>query len=391
MSKANGKKEAIQSKFQAVQKDLEGCVLERATEILVALLALLTGEHLVFLGAPGVAKSLLIRSLALRITGCEYFEKLLTQFTEPNELFGPVDLNAYQQGQYTRISKKSLSQAHVGFLDEIFKANSAILNALLTLANERLLQEVGSDPVKVPLLSLFGASNETPQDSSLGALYDRFCFRVLVNNVQEESSFEALLTSSFGSTVNATLTFDDIKAAQQEVKAVTISKETIAACKSLRQELSKQGLSPSDRKWVQIGRILRAIAWLDGRAETDVEDLSVLTNVLWSDPKDIKAVQRAVYQIANPINLRSVEVEDQLQEIADQLDSNSSGYQQQLENALQQTVDILERFVTEVEASKVRDITRAEQAVEAGNRIRRKLAQEYYKRAKRLGLDTVSL
>jgi MoxR-like ATPase len=374
-------KKSLNDKFNAVADDINNSILERQREVIVALLALLTGEHAVLLGPPGVAKSLLIRALAERILGGEYFEKLLTQFTEPNEVFGPVDLNAYQQGQFTRISNKSLSTAHVGFLDEIFKANSAILNALLTIANERLLQEVGSDPVKCPLLSLFGASNETPQDESLGALYDRFCFRVFVKPVQQEDSFEKLLTRDFNTGVNATLTFDDIKAAQLEVKAVKITKATIAACKKLKQALSAQGVNVSDRKWVQIGRILQANAWLDGRTETDVEDLAVLVNVVWSDPKEIKATERTVYTVANPIHLRATEVEDQVHELVNGLPAESDyGYRDQLENAVNAVHHCIVAFADEVNASKVRDKTRAIEAVQHCDRLKRSLAEKLVSR-----------
>jgi MoxR-like ATPase len=374
-------KQTLNDKFQAVATDVNDSVLERQREISIILLALLTGEHAVFLGEPGVAKSLLIRLFAERIVDAEYFEKLLTQFTEPNEVFGPVDLNAYQNGQYTRISHKSLSTAHVGFLDEIFKANSAILNALLTIANERLLQEVGSDPVKCPLLSLFGASNETPQDESLGALYDRFCFRVFVKSVQQEDSFEKLLTRDFNSGVNATVSFDDIKAAQDEVKQVTITRETIAACKKLKHALSSEGIKVSDRKWVQIGRILQANAWLDGRTETDVEDLAVLVNVVWSDPKEIKATERTVYKVANPIHLRATEVEDQVHELVNSLpDEGDYRYKEQLENAVNAVYECIKAFVEEVNASKVRDKTRAVEAVNHCDRLRKELASKLVSR-----------
>ena len=153
-------------------------------------LSMIAGEHLLIIGPPGTAKSAMARTLA-RLVDARYFEYLLTRFTEPNELLGPVDLRAFREGSYRRRTEQMLPEAELCFLDEIFKANSAILNSLLSLLNERRVY-IGGERLDAPLLSLFAASNEVPLDDSLAALLDRFLLRVRSSNV-EGFHFQRLL------------------------------------------------------------------------------------------------------------------------------------------------------------------------------------------------------
>src|SRR5205823_4014261 len=152
------------------------------------------GEHMLLVGPPGTAKSALVRLFA-RLIDARYFEYLLTRFTEPNELFGPVDIRAFREGTYTRRTERMLPEAEIVFLDEIFKSNSAILNSLLTLLNERRFANGGST-VSVPLLSMFGASNEVPNDDNLAALFDRFLLRVVSDNL-DSYHFHRLVEKGF--------------------------------------------------------------------------------------------------------------------------------------------------------------------------------------------------
>ncbi|MEM1644654.1 MAG: AAA family ATPase [Ignisphaera sp.] len=156
----------------------------REEEAKVILLALLTKEHAVLIGEPGTAKSALIRRVA-EIFNMKCFTYLLTRYTEPAELFGPLDINALKEGKYVRITANKLPESEIVFLDEIFKANSAILNTLLTIMNERIFYD-GYTEINVALWSLFGASNEVPEDPELEALYDRFLLRHNVKPVSED-------------------------------------------------------------------------------------------------------------------------------------------------------------------------------------------------------------
>ena len=150
-------------------------------------------EHMLIIGPPGTAKSEIIKRFSLLCSPQEggangnipYFEYLLTRFTEPNEIFGPVDIRTFQEGGgHRRVTDGMLPRAEIAFLDEVFKANSAILNALLNLLNERIFYN-GSQPEEVPLLCAIAAANEVPDDPTLAALFDRFLVRVWTDNVEE--------------------------------------------------------------------------------------------------------------------------------------------------------------------------------------------------------------
>src|SRR4051812_18105656 len=160
---------------------LESRFLGKDEVIRLLLIAVLAGEHAVLIGPPGTAKSALLRTFA-RMMQANYFEYLLTRFTEPNEIFGPVDIAAFREGRYVRRIEGMLPTAEIVFLDEVFKSNSAILNALLTLLNERKYTS-GGQVIKCPLISIFAASNEVPGDETLNAIFDRFLLRVHSDNL----------------------------------------------------------------------------------------------------------------------------------------------------------------------------------------------------------------
>jgi MoxR-like ATPase len=167
-------------------------LLEREAPVRLALLAALAGEHVLLIGPPGTAKSALARRLHSAFANTRYFERLLTRFSTPEELFGPLSLKALEDDRYERLTEGFLPTAGIAFLDEVFKANSAILNALLTLLNEREFDN-GTQRVVTPLISVVGASNEVPADEALHAFYDRFLLRVPVTPVGDDN-FAALLT-----------------------------------------------------------------------------------------------------------------------------------------------------------------------------------------------------
>ena len=182
----------IRARLLRIKNEFEHSFKERTEEINCALLAILSGEHVLFLGPPGTAKSLLSKNVCEIMDG-QFFYYLLTRFTTPEELYGPLSLKALQQDDFHRKIEGYLPTANIAFLDEIFKSNSSILNSLLTILNERKFHN-GSSVESVPLVSVFGASNELPEENeSLEALYDRFLFRCPVSYVQDESNFADLI------------------------------------------------------------------------------------------------------------------------------------------------------------------------------------------------------
>lgn len=380
----------LQKKFQSMMDEVAGSLLEREQAAYLCVLAVISQENLLFLGEPGVAKSKLIRSMCEHIDGAGYFQYLLTQFTEPNELFGPIDLIKYSdQGVYTRISDGMLTQAHLGFLDETFKANSAILNSLLTLVNERVYME-GGHTVDVPLISLFGASNETPKkEDGLDALYDRFLIKYEVTSVVADQSFESLITGDFRSLpVTTKVTLKDIQRANKEIYTVKISPEAVQAIKTLRTKLDKEGIKPSDRKWVQISKLVRAVAWLGGRTEVDVEDLEVLAHAVWFRYTEAKTAAKLVFEVSNPLTVDAIDYEDRAREVYEKMPTDDvSDFMSKMENVLQQLVDIYHDLGTKAENSKSRNKSRAREAMERIEGWHREASEKALRKSAKLALS----
>ncbi|MEM1710764.1 MAG: AAA family ATPase, partial [Sulfolobales archaeon] len=171
-------------KSQTFLRELEAPFVGRHEEALVITLALLSGEHGVLIGEPGTAKSAMVRRAA-SLLNARFFKYLLTKYTEPSELFGPIDIRALRKGVYARVTRGKLSEAEIAFLDEIFNASSAVLNSLLSIMMERVVYD-GYTEIKTPLWSLFGASNRVPEEPELEALYDRFLLRSYVKPLDQD-------------------------------------------------------------------------------------------------------------------------------------------------------------------------------------------------------------
>src|SRR5262245_35662087 len=179
-----------------------------------------------------------------RLTGAQYFQWLLTRFTTPEELFGAVSLKALENDDYRRLTTHKLPEAHIAFLDEVFKASSSILNTILTIMNERRFHN-GREVVQVPLLTLFAASNELPEDDELLALHDRFLLRFVVDYLEEDFRFLKLLQPRPAGE-RTTFPLEVLEQARTEAAALPVGNAVLRAVTDLRRELRKKGLVVSD-------------------------------------------------------------------------------------------------------------------------------------------------
>jgi MoxR-like ATPase len=288
-------KMTAQEKLKKIREELKQMFLERAELIDGALAALLSSHHLLIIGPPGTAKSMLADELCRRIEGANYFQWLLTRFTTPEEIFGAVSLKALEQDDYRRVTSHKLPEAHIAFLDEIFKANSSILNAILTLINERLFHN-GKAIARVPLLTLFGASNELPEEEELTALYDRFLLRFVVDYIAEDFRFLRMLESQ-AQPERTTLTLAELTELQEQARAVAIPSHVYRGIADMRRELNKKNIQASDRRYRQSLSLLQARAYLEGAQEVEEKDLFFLEHVLWRDPAEHEQVRSTVREL----------------------------------------------------------------------------------------------
>src|SRR5215470_16029795 len=265
-------------------------------------------EHLLIVGPPGTAKSELIKRFALLCSSGQaaangnnvnYFEYLLTRFTEPNEIFGPVDISAFRDGRGTqRNTHGMLPRAEVAFLDEVFKANSAILNALLTILNERVFYN-GSKREMVPLLCAVGATNEVPDDRELFALYDRFLLRFWTDNV-EEALFPELfqrgwnlererIAGGYGLKLANIITTDTLRQLNRALERVDLS-PIAQKYREVIRRIRAEGIQLSDRRVVKLLKLIAASALRHKREVADPGDFWVLRHV-WNHAEQIPHLQ----------------------------------------------------------------------------------------------------
>ncbi len=284
-----------QAKLARIREELNQSFLERGDLIDGTLVALLSASHVLIIGPPGTAKSMLADELCRRIDGANYFQWLLTKFSTPEEIFGAVSLKGLEEDDYRRVTTHKLPEAHIAFLDEIFKANSSILNALLTLINERVFHN-GRERRTVPLITLFGASNELPDEEELTALYDRFMLRFIADYIVEEHHFLRMLDGRQPA-ARTTLSFEELHELQSLMRKVALPDTVLDAIAKLRRELAGMQIIVSDRRWKNCLDVLRAHALLMGRAAVADDDLSFLNCALWKDPEERPKVADAIRRL----------------------------------------------------------------------------------------------
>lgn len=257
-------------------------------------ICLVARENLFLLGPPGTAKSALVQDLSRRIEG-NIFDYLLTRFTEPNEIFGPFDIRKLREGELITNTEGMLPEATFVFLDELLNANSAILNSLLMVLNERIFRR-GRETRALPTLMVVGASNHLPEDSALGALFDRFLVRVRCDNV-EPDQLSQVLTAGWKMDVKreqtqGTMSIDEIRSLQNSLAQADFS-QVQSDYVALIHRMRKAGIDVSDRRAVKLQRLLAASAILSGRLKVNRTDFWILRSI-WHTEEQIEILASLV-------------------------------------------------------------------------------------------------
>jgi len=290
---SNGNLQELVSAVNRFKKELEKPFVGREEEALVITFALVTSEHAILVGEPGTAKSAIARRAA-DLLRARFFKYLLTKYTEPDELLGPLDIAALKEGRYVRITRGKLPDAEIAFLDEIFNASSAILNALLTLINERIIYD-GYVEIPVPLWTLISASNTVPEEQEYQALYDRFLLRHFVKPVSEDK-WSMLLEASWKieregyRAPQPVLSIEDLKTINSLILSVDVSRVKQQLVK-LYAVLEDQGVHLTDRRKGKALKVIAAHAFLNNRLVASEEDLFALKYVAAGTREEAEKVQ----------------------------------------------------------------------------------------------------
>jgi MoxR-like ATPase len=299
----------VQEKFAAARRELAAALVERDDEVDVVLTALVAQEHPLLVGPPGTGKSLLLDSV-MGWMGGRKFTILLTKFSTPEELFGPISVAGLKEDKYRRITAGKLPEADGAFIDEIWKASSAILNTLLRLLNERVYDGGDGALVRVPLKVCVAASNEWPQQfeggKELNALWDRFLFRKAVRPILSAAGRQRLLWHrDHTPRLSTSITPAEVDQAHREAAELPWSEEAREALEAVLRELAKEGIQPGDRRQFKAVGAAQAFAYLNGSASVEPEHLEVLAHVLWESPEEQPdKVAGVVARIANPTGMR---------------------------------------------------------------------------------------
>jgi MoxR-like ATPase len=282
------------SRVRRVFAALRSGLVEREDALWLSLLAALAGEHFLLIGPPGTAKSTLARRLHLAFRG-RYFERLLTRFSVPEEIFGPLSLKGLERDVYERLTDGYLPTASIAFLDEIFKANSAILNALLGVLNERVIDQ-GPRRDPVPLVSLVAASNELPDTEELAALSDRFILRYEVGPVSANGFADLVRAEDTCEPLPDHLAFDaeELRSVRAAARAIAVPPWVVEFVGDLRAKLAGKGIYVSDRRWRKSFDILRVSALVDDRAEVGLPDLNLFRHSLWQKPEQRAPIEETL-------------------------------------------------------------------------------------------------
>jgi len=288
-------------KFQQIESTLNSRYFQRERVVRGIILAILANENILLIGPPGTAKSAIIEDLS-RLIDATYFSHLLTRFSVPEELFGPISYSQLKLDRYTHVPDGMLQEAHIAFIDEIFKANSGVLNSMLNVMNERIYRDAGK-AVRIPLRTMIGASNELMESDALNALFDRFLLRYEVDYMDPHGKTQLIKSRKTPlPMLTPIIAVKDIEVAQAAVEQIDIPDDIIEKYIEITTYLNvNNSIDTSDRRDVKVWNVLKAHAWLEGMTYVTVDDFDILPDLLWRTPAERTEIMRAVIQIAAPV------------------------------------------------------------------------------------------
>lgn len=306
-------------RFQRLLRDMNRGIYEKETEISLSLLAALAGESVILLGPPGVAKSMVARQLKTAFRDAHSFEYLMSRFSTPDEIFGPVSIQKLKSSDtYERAVEGYLPTADVVFLDEIWKAGPAIQNTLLTVINEKIFRN-GNREMRLPLKLLVAASNELPaKGEGLEALWDRFVIRIESRPIRQEKNFRSMLlevenlsevkseeqsSAAEGEANSNVITAEEYAEWSENINKIGVKEDVLDVISVVRKSLrtvnvdeaaERRNIYVSDRRWKNIMRLLRTSAFMQDREEVAVCDLLPIYHCLWQEPEERDAIRTLV-------------------------------------------------------------------------------------------------
>ena len=300
---------AVRQKISTLLKALSKGLYEREEAVNLALLSAVAGESIFLLGPPGVGKSLIARRLKHAFRDGTSFEYLMSKFSTPDEIFGPVSIKKLkEEDQYKRITTRYLPSANIVFLDEIWKAGPSIQNALLTVLNEKIYRN-GDEDMKVNIRGIITASNELPPpNQNLAPIWDRFLIRFQVDNIRKFQHFLQMITDTeevYGDDVDTALKISEAELDNwnEAIQKIEIPAEVLNTVQLLKIKIEQHNSNPNqldnqipmfDRRWKKIVRLIRTSAFLNGREQADLMDCFLMVHCLWSKPSQIELIKEMV-------------------------------------------------------------------------------------------------